>query len=61
MNELGHILNVGKNFEDQEGYGVTAWFYKIAPIVIDEIFKKKWMNMQQENLISERDIENTDK
>ena len=61
MNVLGDIFNYGGNVEDQEYYGFTAPFFKISHNLIDDITKKKWMDMQLGNLIYQRDMENIDK
>ena len=61
INVLGEILSASYNDEDQEYYGVTGSFYKIAPTVIDESTKMKLMNMQLWNMRSQRNIENIDK
>ena len=48
MNLLGDILNAGDNVDDQEDYGFTGSFYKLAPTVIDDYTKKKLLNFQLE-------------
>ena len=58
---LGDILNAGDNVDNQEDYGFTASFFKIAPTVIDDYTKNKFMYMQLENLRPQRKIENNDK
>ena len=40
MNVLDDILNAGDNVEDQEDYGFTGSFLKIAPTVIDDSTKQ---------------------
>ena len=40
MNVLGDILNTGDNVKDQEDYGFTGSFFKIACTVIYEYTKK---------------------
>ena len=60
-NMLGDILNAGDNVDDQEDYGFTGSFHNITPTVIYDYTKKKWMNIQLENLISQRNIENDGK
>ena len=57
MNVLCDKFNAGGNFEDQEDYGFIASFFKMFSIIVDEITKKKLMNMQLGNLVSQRDIE----
>ena len=54
-------LNAGGNVEDQEDYGFTASFFKIAPTVIYDITKYKLMNMQLRKLIFQIYIKNNDK
>ena len=61
MNVLDDMLNSGENAEDLEYYWFTASFFKIDPAVVDYITKRKLMNMQLVNLISQRNIENIDK
>ena len=56
MNVLGDIFNDGGNDEDQKDYGFTSSFFKISPTIIDDITKKKLMNIKLVNLISQRDI-----
>ena len=58
---LGDILNSGDNVDDQEDYGFTGSFFKIAPTVLYDYTKNKLMNMQLENLRPQRNIENNDK
>ena len=60
-NLIGEILNAGDNFDDQEDYRFTGSYFKIAPTVIDEYTKKKFLNMQLENLKPMRNIETNDK
>ena len=61
MNLLGDILNSGGNVDYQEDYGFRGSFFKTAPTVIDDFTKKKFLNMQVENLRPQRNIENNDK
>ena len=61
MNMLGDILNAGDNVNDQEYYGFTGSFFKITSTIIYDYTKKNFLNMQLENLISQRNIENNDK
>ena len=61
MNLLGDISNAGDNVNYQEDYGFTGSLFKIAPTVIDDCTKKKWMNMQLANFRSQRNIQNNDK
>ena len=60
-NLLGDILNADDNVDDQEDSGFTRSLLKIAPTVIDDYTKKKFMNMQLENLRPQRNIDNNDK
>ena len=61
MNVLGDIFNDSGNVEDQEDYGFTESFFKIAPTVIDNITKNKLINMHLEKSRYQRYIENIDK
>ena len=61
MNMLCDILNSGDNINDQEDYGFTGSFFKILPTIIYDYTKKNFLNMQLENLIPQRNIENNDK
>ena len=61
MNLLGYILNAGDNVDDKEDHGFRGSFFKIYPTVIDDYTKKKFLNMQLENLRPQRNIENNDK
>ena len=61
MNMLGNILNAGDNVNDQEDYGFRESFFKIAPTVIDDYTRKKFLNMQLENLRPDRNMEHNDK
>ena len=54
-------MNAGDNFDDQEDYRFAGSYFKIAPTVIDEYTKKKFLNMQLENLKPMRNIETNDK
>ena len=38
------------NVDDKEYYGFIGSFFKISPTVIDDYTKKKYLNMQLENL-----------
>ena len=60
INMLGDILNAGDNVEDQEGYWFTGSFFKIPPTIIYDYTKKKWMNMQIENLRPQMNVQNID-
>ena len=57
---LVDILNTGDNIDDREYYGVRGSFFKIAPTVIDDYTKNKWMNMQIENLRPQKNKENNE-
>ena len=61
MNLLGDILNADDNVDYKEDYGFRGSFFKISPTFIDEYTKKKFPNMQLENLIPQINIENNDK
>ena len=60
-NLLGDIFNSGDNYDDKGDYGFTGSFFKIAPTVIDDYTKKKFLNKQLENLRHQRNMENIDK
>ena len=60
-NMLGDILNTGNNVDDQEDYGFTESCFKIAPTVIDDYTKNKFLNMQLEYLSPQRNKDNIDK
>ena len=49
------------NVYDKEYYGFIGSFFKISPTVIDDYTKKKYLNMQLENLRLQRNIENNEK
>ena len=40
-NMIGEILNASDNVDDQEKFGFTGSYFKIAPTVIDDYTKKK--------------------
>ena len=46
INVSGNILNSGGNVVDREYYGFTGSFFKVSPIVIDDITKNKLMKMK---------------
>ena len=56
-NMRGEILNDGENVDDQN-FGFTESYLKIAPTNIDGYTKNKILNMQQENLIPQINIDN---
>ena len=58
---IGEILNAVDNVDDQEDFGFTGSYFKISPTVIDDYTKKKFLNMQLENLRHMKNIENNDK
>ena len=60
-NMRGEILNAGDNVDDQENSGFTGSYFKIAPTYIDDYTKNKFLNMQQENFIPQRNIQNNEK
>ena len=37
---IGEILNAGDNVDDQENFGFTESYFKIAPTNIDDYTKK---------------------
>ena len=57
-NMIREILNAGDNVDDQEDFGFTGSYFKIAPTDIDHYTKNKFLNMQRENLRPHRNIEN---
>ena len=59
-NMIGEILNADDNVDDQEDFGFTGSYLKIAPTNIYDYTKNKFLNMQQENLIPMRNIDNND-
>ena len=58
INLLGDILNAVDNVDDQEDYGFRGSLFNIAPTVIDDYIKKKFLNVQLENLRPKRNIDN---
>ena len=58
---IGEILNASDNVDDQEDSGFTGSYFKFPPTVIDDYIKNKILNMQLENLIPMRNIDNNDK
>ena len=58
---VGGILNAGDNVDYQEYYGFRGSCFKIAPTVIDNYTKNKFLNMQLEHLRPQRNIDNNDK
>ena len=55
-NTRGDILNGGDNVDDQENFGFTGSYLKIAPTNIYDYTKNKFLNMQQDNLIPQINI-----
>ena len=55
---IGEILNTGDNVDDQEDFGFTGSYFNIVPIDIYDYTENKFLNMQRENLIPQRNIEN---
>ena len=55
-NTRGGILNAGDNADDEEKFGFSGSFFKIAPTNINEYTKNKLLNMQQENMRPQRNI-----
>ena len=60
-NIRGEILNASDNVDDQEKIGFTGSYFKIGPTNIDDCTKNKFLNMQQDNLIPQRNMQNNDK
>ena len=60
-NMIGEILNAGDNVDDQENFGYTELYFRIAPTNIYDYTKDKLLNMQQNNLRPQRNIEINDK
>ena len=60
-NMRGDILNASDNVDDQEDFGFTGSYLKIAPTFIDDYTKKKFLNLQLENLRPMINMENNDK
>ena len=58
---IGEILNVGDNVDDQETFGFTGSYSKIAPTNKDDYIENKFLNMQQENLRPQKNRQNNDK
>ena len=56
INRRDDILNAGDNVDDQENVGFTESFFKIAPTNIDDYTKNNLLNMQQDNMIPQRNI-----
>ena len=46
-NMIGKILNTGDNVDDQEYFWFKGSYLKIAPTVIDDYTKNKFLNMQR--------------
>ena len=49
-NTSGDILNTGDNADDEEIFGCSEYYFKIAPRHLDECTKNKLLNLQQENM-----------
>ena len=60
-NTRGDILNAVDNADDEEIFGFSELFYKIAPTNIDEYTKNRLLNMQQDNVRPQRNIDINDK
>ena len=58
VNMRGEMLNAGDNVDDQDNVGFTGSYSKIAPTNIDDYTKNNFLNIQQENLRTQRNIEN---
>ena len=54
-------MNSGDNVDDQEDYGFIGSYFNISLTVIDDYTKKKFLNMQLQNLRPMRNMENNDK
>ena len=50
INTSGDILNAGENVDDEECFGFSESYFKIAPTNIDEYTKRKLLNLQQDNM-----------
>ena len=57
----GDILNAGDNVDDQEIFGFTESYSKIAPRNMDDYTKNKFLNIQQDNLRPQGNIDINDK
>ena len=55
-NTSGNILNAGENADDEEIFGFSESYFKIAPRHLDECTKRKLLNLQQENMRLQRYI-----
>ena len=58
---IGEILNASENVDNQESFGFTGSYFRIAPTNIDNCTKYKFLNTQQENLRPHINIENNEK
>ena len=47
-------MNADDNVDNKEDYGSIGSYFKISPTVIDDYTKKKYLNMQLENLRPKR-------
>ena len=55
-------MNAGDNVDNQENFGFTESYFKIAHTHIYGCYtENKFLNMQQDHLIPQRNIENNDK
>ena len=61
INTSGAILNAGDNADGKEIFGFSESYFKIAPRHLDECTKSKLLNLQQDNMRSQRNIEINDK
>ena len=59
-NMEGEILNGGENVDYQENFAFTGSYFKMLSTNINDYIKNNFLNMQQENLRSQRTIENND-
>ena len=55
-NTSGHILNAGKNSDDEGIFGFSESYSRTAPRHSDECIKNKLLNLQQENMRPQRNI-----
>ena len=60
-NTSGDILNNKDTVDDKEMFGFSESYFKIAPTNIDEFTKRKVLNLQQDNMIPQRNIEINEK
>ena len=61
INTSRDILNAGDNVNDEEMFGFSESYFKIAPTNIDEYTKIKLLNLQKGNMRPQINIEINDK